>query len=173
MTIRRPWASSSGRRQAIPRELNVAGAGALPLCLWDLWVGGRQTSGSRWRWTAFGGMAVTLAVQIWLHTELDRFLQPIDMVITDRRAFRAVHQWYLIASTAQWVCCLAFLGLALGAWRKSDAATGGSASGRREPPGSVVAPLDAAPRLPPATYRDADASRSPGQQTPKLFFVRP
>ncbi|HEV3339685.1 MAG TPA: hypothetical protein VG125_04995 [Pirellulales bacterium] len=102
--------------------LNAAGGAALPLCLWDLWIGAR-ISGSRLRWAVWGGMSVTLSLQVWLHLVLDRLLQPDAMLIVDQQAFRAVHQWYLIASTAQWVCCLAFVALALRAWRKEDAAS--------------------------------------------------
>jgi hypothetical protein len=106
----------------VTNYLNAAGAVALPLCLWDARIGGRKTLGSRLRWAAWGGMTVTLAVQIGLHVALDRLLEPDEMRVVDEQAFRAVHQWYLIASTAQWVCCLAFLILSLGAWRKEDTA---------------------------------------------------
>jgi len=106
----------------VTNYLNAAGAVALPLCLWDLWIGGGRSFGRRLRWATWAGMAVTLSVQVWLHLVLDRLLQPEAMLVVDQRAFRAVHEWYLIASTAQWACCLAFLALALAAWRKEDAA---------------------------------------------------
>jgi hypothetical protein len=107
----------------VTNYLNAAGAVALPLCLWDLWNGGAKALGSRLRWAACGGMALTLLVQLWLHAVLDRFLQPDAMMISDLGAFRAIHQWYLIASTAQWICCLAVLVLSLCAWRREDAAS--------------------------------------------------
>ncbi|HWB11461.1 MAG TPA: hypothetical protein VG826_19680 [Pirellulales bacterium] len=104
----------------VTNYLNAAGAVALPLCLWDLWIG-TWTSGIRLRWGSWGGMALTLALQVWLHMVLDRLLQPDAMLVSDQRTFRALHQWYLIASTAQWACSVAFLVLTLIAWRKEDA----------------------------------------------------
>lgn len=106
----------------VTNYLNAAGAVALPLCLWNLVISGAKTLGNRLCWASWGGMAMTWLIQVRLHPQLDRLLQPEVMLVADERAFRALHEWYLIASTTQWVCCLAFLVLTLGAWRQEDAA---------------------------------------------------
>lgn len=105
----------------VTNYLNVAGCVAFPLAAWDAWAAGGKTMANLLRWLAMAGMAVTLAAQGWLHTELDRVLRPDEMLIADQQMFRLVHERYLIASTAQWLFCLAFIAVGIHLWRKDDA----------------------------------------------------
>lgn len=107
----------------VTNYLNLAGAIALLLLAWDT---GSSGSRGRWwrrvRWGAWGGMAVALAVLVWLHLGLDALLDPETFRILDRRAFRAAHQRYLLTSTFQWGCAVLYAALTLRAWREEDRA---------------------------------------------------
>lgn len=101
--------------------LNLAGGGALVLLAWDAAVSG-EVSRRRYRarWLAWLGMALLLALLVWLHPRLDLLLDVETHTILDRRTFRAGHRTYLWLSTLQWACCLVYAGLALQAWRGED-----------------------------------------------------
>jgi len=108
----------------VTNYLNLAGALALPVLAWDA-AATRDGSGRRrLRWAAWAGMALTLAVQAWVHTRLDALLDPAAFAILDPPLFHAWHTWYLHVSTAQWVCALAYALLMLAAWRGEDRTAG-------------------------------------------------
>lgn len=103
--------------------LNLAGAAALTLLLWDLVVT-RDASARRrrGRWLLWLGMALTLVSLFWLHGRLDELLAPQGRIILDADEFRPRHRLYLWISTLQWGCGLLYLFLALLSWRQEDRA---------------------------------------------------
>ena len=100
-------------------SLNVAGLVALPLLAWD--AAARPVSRRRAvRWLCWGGLAVTLALLIWMHRRLDALLDPTAFAVLDPEAFYPAHRWYLHVSTVQWACALGYGLLALLDWRDED-----------------------------------------------------
>lgn len=109
----------------VTNYINLAGAVALAVWAWDLAAGrGGSCVGRRLRWAIWAGLVLSLAVLAWLHPQLDRLLKPEDAVILNRRAFRALHERYLIVSTVQWVGCLALSAWMIQSWRAEDASSG-------------------------------------------------
>ena len=107
--------------------LNLAGAAALPLLAWDAAAARPGTAlWRRLRWSAWAALALTLGLLAWMHVRLDALLAPDALEVLDRAAFRAWHRVYLWASTAQWLCALGYLALALRAWREEDRAAAAS-----------------------------------------------
>jgi hypothetical protein len=103
--------------------MNLSGAAALAIMLWDLIV---DPDAERWRqwirrlsWLA---MVIALIWLAWLHVRLDALLEPDDMEILNRRSFTIGHRWYLWISTLQWACGLIFLWNTLWSWRAADQA---------------------------------------------------
>jgi len=101
--------------------MNLSGAAALAILLWDLFVG---PDVARWRlwirrliWLA---MVIALIWLAWLHVQLDALLEPDEMEILDRRSFTIGHRWYLWISTVQWACGMIFLLTTLSSWRAAD-----------------------------------------------------
>ncbi len=106
----------------VTNYLNLAGAVALAVWAWDLAAGrGGSPVGRRLRWAIWVGLVLSLVVLVWLHPRLDELLKPEDAVILNRRAFRALHERYLIVSTVQWVGCLALSAWMIRTWRAEDA----------------------------------------------------
>jgi hypothetical protein len=105
--------------------LNLAGAAALTLLLWDL-IAARDASAwrRRGRWLLWLGMALTLASLFWLHGRLDELLVPKGRIILDADAFHPRHRLYLWISTLQWGCALVYLFLTLLIWRREDCSAG-------------------------------------------------
>jgi hypothetical protein len=101
--------------------LNWAGVIGLAFLLWDLAaVGDASRRRMRLRCAAWAVLFLTLAGLFLVHYLLDR-LGPLDGIApADQSTFWAMHSIYLAASTLQWVAALAFLGLALSAWRAQD-----------------------------------------------------
>ncbi|MBI1916254.1 MAG: hypothetical protein HYS12_16215 [Planctomycetes bacterium] len=103
----------------VTNYLNAAGAVALPLLAWD--AAARPASRRRaLRWLCWGGLAVALALLVWLHRHLDALLDPAAFAVLDPDAFYPAHRWYLHVSTVQWACALAYGLLALLDWRDED-----------------------------------------------------
>ena len=101
--------------------LNLAGAAALVLLLWEL-IAARDLSAwhRRGRWLLWLGMALTLVSLFWLHGRLDELLAPKGRIILDADEFRPRHRLYLWISTLQWGCALLYLLLTLSSWRRED-----------------------------------------------------
>lgn len=101
--------------------LNLAGAAALVVLLWDL-LAARDVS--KWRrglrWLLWIGMMLTLAWLIQLHGRLDELLVPKGLIIRDAEVFRMQHRIYLWISTAQWAWGLLYLFTTLVVWKKED-----------------------------------------------------
>jgi hypothetical protein len=116
---------ASHRRQGfitrrVTNYLNLAGAAALLPLAWD--AAGRDGCAHRrrLRWACWAGMALTLGALFWMHGRLDALLDPETRSILDRHAFRPWHRLYLWVSTVQWAFALAYLLLAVLAWRGAD-----------------------------------------------------
>jgi hypothetical protein len=107
--------------QQVTRWLNVTGVFALLPLAWDV-AGTRDSS----RWRRFGrialwaGMVLTLAGLFLLHDRLDRFLDPDEHTLLDRKSFRPLHRLYLWVQTIQWLAAVVYLLLTLVAWRAED-----------------------------------------------------
>jgi hypothetical protein len=105
----------------VTQYLNLAGAAALLVLLLDLLAAGREGPWTRrLRWVLWLGMLAILAALAWLHPHIDQYLNPETQELIDRKAFRSGHRLYLWLSTVQWGFGLAYLGLALRAWRQAD-----------------------------------------------------
>jgi hypothetical protein len=101
--------------------INAAGAATLLILALDLVAARREL---RWahrsRWLLWLGMAATLVVLVWLHPQIDRYLNLESQDVIDRKALRPWHRAYLWVSTVQWGFGLAYLWLTLRAWREAD-----------------------------------------------------
>lgn len=97
----------------VTNYLNLAGAAALPLLLWDMAVTERK---SRLRAVAWLVMALALGALAWLHPRLDHFLDAKTMDVLDHDRFYAVHEVYLTICALQWAGALVFLFATLRAW---------------------------------------------------------
>lgn len=107
--------------------LNLAGAVALVLWVWDL-AATRDPATVRngLRWGLWGLLLLTLGLLAGLHVWLDELLDPDAFSVLDGRRFRHLHRWYLNISTAQWGTSLLLLLLTLLAWRCEDRKQSGS-----------------------------------------------
>jgi len=107
--------------------LNLAGAAALVLLLWELLASAdRAAWRRRSRWLLWAGMLLTLIHLHWLHGQLDELLAARGFLVRDDEAFRPQHRLYLWISTVQWACGLLFLFLTLGTWRAHEGLTASS-----------------------------------------------
>ena len=97
--------------RAVTNYLHAAGAVCLTAwCFEIVAAGGAQR---RLRWTLLISLALTLAVQVWLHAWLEDLL---DVEPLDSSRFGVLHQAYLIVSTAQWLTALVLLALTMRTW---------------------------------------------------------
>lgn len=116
--------------------LNLAGAVALAVLLWDLMTTcDRMPWRRRSRWLLWIAMLLTLLGLFWLHGWLDELLTVKGRIIRDPDLFRVRHRLYLWLSTVQWACSLLFLFVTLVIWRKEDgrdnvSENSGTANGR-------------------------------------------
>jgi hypothetical protein len=108
----------------VARYINLAGAAALALFVWDM---AAARDPARWRrrlrWLAWLVMAGCLALLVWLHPRLDERMVGAEVDtyrIVDRRSFRQEHRWYLWISTAQWGSGIVYLVLTIQGWRRTD-----------------------------------------------------
>lgn len=101
----------------VTRWMNLAGAIALPILLWDA-VATRPWR--RTRVTCVILMAVVLAGLYVLHPQLDALFDADVARVRDRPRFRLMHKTYLWISTLQWAAGLAYLVLTPAAWRSLD-----------------------------------------------------
>lgn len=90
--------------QQVTEWLNVSGAVALPILLWNMLA--IWSVRGRWaRWTLVATWAVMAAVQVelfLLHPALDRLLDPQAREVLDYDRFDMLHRMYLTSSTIQW-----------------------------------------------------------------------
>jgi hypothetical protein len=107
--------------RSVTNYLNLAGVVAL--FLWGLDIALVSTTGlngSKVRFGLWGILALTLALQAWLHMRLDALLNPEELSIIDPTRFHYLHRWYLHVSTIQWASSIVLAGLTLWAWRDVD-----------------------------------------------------
>lgn len=97
----------------VTNYLNLAGAVALPLLLWDIVAVRTNVYRRLLPWSAMG---LVLLLQVWLHPLLDELLDVESMSVLEQDRFYVAHPVYLIASAFQWFCALAFAFLSLQAW---------------------------------------------------------
>jgi hypothetical protein len=107
--------------QQVTNSLNLAGALALLLLAWDVFLAhdGRVWR-RRLRWGLWSSMVLALAVLVWLHPRLDALLDADSYRILEAGPFRILHTIYLNTSTFQWACSLAYLAFTLWAWSEAD-----------------------------------------------------
>jgi hypothetical protein len=105
----------------VAHALNISAAIALLILALDVAAAARE---ARWahnvRWLTWLGMVAALAVLVWLHPQIDRYLDLTYGEITDRKALRPWHRAYLWVSTVQWGFGLVYAWLTLRAWREAD-----------------------------------------------------
>lgn len=101
--------------------LNLAGAVALPVLLWDLLA---AAEASKWRrrsrWFLWAIMLLTLLWLQQLHGQLDELLIPKGRIIRDADVFYPRHRLYLWVSTVQWAAGLLYLVATLFVWKMED-----------------------------------------------------
>lgn len=107
----------------VTNYLNLAGAVALALWLWNL-LGERGTS-PRWhrlRGVLWSLLVLSLLILVWQHRELDAVIDAASSQVHDRSRFGLFHSGYLFVSTVQWMGCLALSALTIRTWQEEDAA---------------------------------------------------
>ncbi len=105
----------------VTNYLNLSGAAALTFFAWDIACSPDRLRSRRWiRWLTWTGMLLMLGALIWLHGHLDGLMNVDLHELTDRKAFRFGHRWYLWLSTFQWAFGVVFAGVTLLAWRAED-----------------------------------------------------
>jgi hypothetical protein len=108
--------------QKSTRSLNLIGAGALALMLWN----GLASWRSCGIWTQRGLAAAWIIAAVahgWLfllHARLDGLLDFQARQVREGALFHRPHEIYLIATTIEWSAGLAYLLVALLAWRSED-----------------------------------------------------
>ncbi len=101
--------------------LNLAGAVTLLILALDqVLTSGEPTWARRIRWLTWLGMVIALALLVWLHPHIDRYLDLEAQEIIDRKALRPWHRAYLWVSTVQWGLDLVYLWFTLRAWRGAE-----------------------------------------------------
>ncbi len=104
--------------------LNLAGAIALLVLLWDLLV---ARDPAKWRrlsrWLMWAAMLLLLVSLYWLHGQLDELLVPKGRIIREPDTFYTRHRLYLWLSTVQWAFGLLYLFVTLATWREEDRKT--------------------------------------------------
>ena len=102
--------------QQVTNKLNALGVVTLVALAWQV-IAVRREKSRRWLRVAtisWAAQAVTLAVLFWLHPHLDALLDPVARSVIDDEKFYALHRWYLIVATAQWLAGLVHAGTLLG-----------------------------------------------------------
>ena len=107
--------------QQVTNELNLLGVVTVAALAWQV-VAMRRAKSRRWFRVAtisWAALAVTLAVLFWLHPHLDALLDPVARSVVDDDKFYALHRWYLIVATAQWLAGMVHAGtlFAENSWR--------------------------------------------------------
>jgi hypothetical protein len=101
--------------------LNLSAAIALLPLGWDVLSAQDPASRRRWlRGLSWFGMAVCLALLLWLHGRMDDLLDIEGHEVLDHALFRTYHRAYLWVSTVQWALALGYAGLTLLTWREED-----------------------------------------------------
>lgn len=104
--------------------MNIAGAAALLLLIWDLLAARDSSRGRRClRYFLWAGMVLALVGLGMLHGQLDALLVRKGFINRDPEAFRPRHRLYLWISTVQWAWGLLYLLVTLITWRQEDVAT--------------------------------------------------
>jgi len=96
--------------------LNALGVGYHLLLAWTL-AAERGTACRRIRISLGAASALLLVALIALHPLLDSYLDPVEQIVREPKAFARWHIAYLWCSTTQWVLALPQAWLTLGAWR--------------------------------------------------------
>lgn len=113
--------------QRVTEELNLIGAGALVLMLFNA-IASWDAATRRLR----AGLAASLGVALLahsavflLHRFMDGMLQGGGLGISDTPTFHRPHEHYLIATAFEWGAGLSYLLFAILAWRREDAVPSG------------------------------------------------
>jgi hypothetical protein len=112
---------SAANQAAVTRQvahtINLSGAVALCLFVWDIAATRRVRVA---RWLAWAGMAACLVALMVLYPHLDRMFHGEDAYLDSRAAFRPWHRAYLWTISVQWGFAVLFTLLTLVAWRADD-----------------------------------------------------
>jgi hypothetical protein len=109
-------------RQVAP-YLNLASGVVLVPLAWDIWSSAdRQRWRRMCRWLAWGGIAGTLIILVWMYPRMNAQMDVENWGILDGRTFRSDHRWYLWISSVQWGFGIITLILMLLSWRAEDTA---------------------------------------------------
>jgi hypothetical protein len=108
--------------QKATTALNLIGAGALALMLWNGLVSCRH-SGPWIRKGLAASWIAAAAAHAWiflLHARLDAMLDFQIRRVQEGASFRSPHETYLIATSIEWGASLIYLLVSLAAWRQED-----------------------------------------------------
>ena len=101
--------------QQVTNKLNALGVVTLAALAWQI-IAVRRAKSRRWfrvasmSWAALAG---TLVVLFCLHPHLDALLDPTARSVMDDQKFYALHRWYLIVATMQWLAGMVHAGTLL------------------------------------------------------------
>jgi hypothetical protein len=110
--------------QRVTSSLNLCGAIALAILLWNILSGWRVASGLERKWlvSTWALLVAGLVALFVLHPLLDAKLDPATQQVLRNSNFDAWHRSYLWISTAQWIAALPLLWFTLSVWRREDRA---------------------------------------------------
>lgn len=94
--------------QQVTGWLNLSGAVALPILLWNtLAIWSARGAWARWALAVTWAVMVVVQAELFLlHPSLDRLLDPQARAVLDYDRFDLLHRVYLTSSTAQWAAGL-------------------------------------------------------------------
>ncbi len=105
--------------EQVTNQLNYIGTGSL-LVLGALLFTERTEQKLRLLWLAWLIMAALQAALFFIHSVIDRMLDPATRKIHDLGHFFNWHRTYMATASLQWLVALIYLWLAMHLWRKND-----------------------------------------------------
>ena len=104
--------------QQVTTKLNLLAAVTLALLAWQTATLRREGGPpGRFRLAVLSWGVLALAALFWLHPHLDALLDSVNRIVTEEDRFYALHRWYLIIASVQWLAGLIYLCCTLDALR--------------------------------------------------------
>jgi hypothetical protein len=103
----------------VTNYLNLIGAFALLLLLWDALAAEPSAWRRIVRQLLWSSMVLCQALLVWLHLRLDEQFRGV-LPSAEAASFHLTHRIYLWTSTVQWAAGMAFLVLSVRAWSAQD-----------------------------------------------------